>query len=160
MANTMFIANLDLNNLAHVQALATLVAAASDMAVPYELRNMGVAQVSAPTPAPVQTPAPAPKAYAPVADHDINIEHVSVGRGKYGLRIGYMGGGHAGAKLMVKDAGFAWDDTLKAWVGTTAQAKALGLTAKSTTLHLPAQWQQAGRDKAAAKAARKARKAQ
>ena len=159
MANTMFIANLDLNNPAHVQALATLLATTSATAVPYELRNVSApAQVSAPAPAPVQ--APAPKAYAPAADHDINIEYVSAGRGKFGLRIGYQGGGHAGAKLMVKDAGFKWDDTLKAWVGTTAQAKALGLTSKSTSMHLTAEWVQAGRDKAAAKAARKAAKAQ
>ena len=86
------------------------------------------------------------------------------GSGKLAFALGF-GAGREGGKLCIKDAGFAWDESLAdgthkgAWVGTTAQAKALGLTSKSTTLTVPAKWVQAGRDKAAAKAARKASKA-
>lgn len=158
MANTMFIANLDLNNLAHVQALSNMIAAASDMAVPYELRNMGApAQVSAPAPAPA--PVQERKPLAPAENVVLAITRKSAGRGKYAFTLGY-GAGRAGAKALVKDAGFAWDGDLKAYVGTTAQAKALGLTAKSTEIAVSAQWVQVGRDKAQAKAERKAHKAQ
>ena len=115
-------------------------------------------QAQAPTQAPKKAE---PKAYEPATDVQVPITPVKAGTGKVAFTLGY-GAGRAGAKLAVKNAGFAWDASYAddkhkgAYVGTTAQAKALGITAKSTKLTVSAQWVQAGRDKAAEKKAKKA----
>lgn len=117
----------------------------------------GLASVSAPSalaPAPVE--APAPKVYEPATDVELALIPVSgAGKGKKAFKLGY-GAGRAGAKLMIRDAGFAWDESVGAYVGTPAQYKALGAT--DNVLSVSAEWVQKGRDKAAAKAAKKAQK--
>lgn len=113
--------------------------------------GMGVAS---PAVAPVE--APTPKVYEPAEDVRIPIALVKgAGKGKKAFKLGY-GAGRAGAKLMIKAAGFAWDDELKAYVGTLAQYNALEVA--DNALSVSAEWVQAGRDKAAAKAAKKANK--
>ena len=120
------------------------------------------------TPVQASTPAKAPaKAskkpveLAPAEDVVLDITPVTAPKGQVAFTLGW-GNGRGGAKLMVKDAGFAWSEALAgeghkgAWVGTTAQAKKLGITAKSTKLTVSATWVQAGRDKAAEKAAKRA----
>ena len=104
-----------------------------------------------------EAPAPkAPKAYAPAEDVVLPITPVKgAGTGKKAFKLGY-GAGRAGAKLLVKDAGFAWDANVGAYVGTVAQYKALGIA--DNALSVSAEWVQKGRDKAAEKAAKKAQK--
>ena len=114
------------------------------------------------TPTQVSKPERKREELAPAEDVVLKITPVAVGKGKVAFTLGY-GAGREGAKAYIKSVGFAWDGTIdcgngkhNAYVGTTAQAKELGLTSKSTTLNVPAQWVQAGRDKAQAKAAKRA----
>lgn len=99
----------------------------------------------------------------PAKDVTLPLTQVKAGRGKIGF-YALHGEAQAGAKLMVKAAGFAWDTSFAdekhngAWVGTTAQAKTLGLTASSKELVVTAEWVQAGRDAAAKRTAKKAAK--
>lgn len=125
--------------------------------------------VSAPALAPVQdapkTRKPLPKAED--VDLGITIVKSSAKDNVFALTLGY-GAGKAGAKLMLKQTDedgkpwFKWDASLAedgvrkgAWVGTYEHAKALGLTARSKTLTVPANWVQLGREQAERKAARK-----
>lgn len=123
-----------------------------------------IALGSSPVSAPAPTPTPAQRKPLPEAeDVTIPVTPVKAERGKVAFTLGY-GNGRGGAKLMIKNAGFTWDSSLAddtrkgAWVGTTAQAKSIGLTTKSKTLNVSAEWVQKGRDKAEAKAERRARK--
>lgn len=116
-------------------------------------------QAQAPTSAPS---APKERTLEPATDVTLALTPVSAGKGKVAFTLGF-GKGREGAKLMLKDAGFTWDASLAlegvrkgAYVG--ACKNTLGLTSKSTTLNVPATWVQAGRDKAAEKAAKKANK--
>lgn len=110
------------------------------------MSNMSSPVSVAPTPK-------APKTYAPAEDVLLPITPVKgADKGKKAFKLGY-GAGRAGAKLMIKDAGFTWDGDLQAYVGTSAQYKALGVT--EDKLPVSAEWVQKGRDKAAEKAAKK-----
>lgn len=147
-----------------INAIATLSTLENDekAILLQTLIALGSSPVSAPVSAPAPTPAPR-KALPKAEDVTIPVTPVKVPRGKVAFTLGY-GNGRGGAKLMVKNAGFTWDSSLAdstrkgAWVGTTSQAKSIGLTTKSTTLSVSAEWVQRGRDKAQAKAEKKARK--
>lgn len=67
------------------------------------------------------------------------------------------GAGRAGAKALIKDAGFAWSASANAYCGTDKAYKALNISGrgKERTLPVSAQWVQAGRDKAAEKQAKR-----
>lgn len=97
------------------------------------------------------------RTYDPATDVTLPIAVVKATKTKFAFTLGY-GSGRAGAKLLIKQSGFAWDADAKAWAGTPANAEKLGLTKDSTTLAVPADSVQAGRDKAAAKAAKRAGK--
>lgn len=116
------------------------------------INGMSNMQVASPV---VEAPAK-PKVYGPAEDIMLAIIPVKgAGNGKKAFKLGY-GAGRAGAKLLIKNAGFAWDSTVGekgAYVGTNAQYKALGI--EDNMLPVSAQWVQAGRDKAAEKAAKK-----
>lgn len=112
--------------------------------------------------APAQAPEPAPKReYEPATDVALEITMVALGKDdkRKAFTLGY-GAGRAGAKAYVKDAGFKWDATVNAYVGDAKAYKALGIKGNGNkrTLPVSAQWVQVGRDKAQAKAERKARK--
>ncbi len=153
--------NFDLTNTAHANAFASIMAIASANGVPFEMVNGNASVPVSDTSAKVEAPKPT-RTLEPAKDEVLKVTHVNVGKGKVGIRS-LNGPGSYGGKLMLKDAGFVWDETYAdskyhgAWVGTTAQAKAVGLTSKSTEITIPATWVQAGRDKAAAKAERKNR---
>lgn len=158
----MYAFNFDATNTAHMSALGAIISLAATNGVPFEVITNGTSTTASATPsvsAPVKSE---PKERKPVTDGTLPITVRKSPKGVYAFNLGY-GEGREGAKLMVKDAGFKWDasyadDHFKgAFVGTTAQAKALGLTAKSTEIAYTAEWQQKGRDKAAAKAERKNR---
>ena len=111
------------------------------------------------TQAPVQAPAPAPvqRTYEPATDVIIPIKPVKgAGRGRKAFTLGY-GAGRAGAKAYVKSVGFVWDNDLKAYVGTSKAYESLAFESENNLL-VTANWVQAGRDQAQAKAERKARK--
>ena len=155
----------DLANNAQAQAFAQIAQLAAIANIPFAPVGVsgGNAQVSAPA-APTQDAPKERKPLAPATDVELPITRVKAPKGMYAFTLG-AGAGKAGAKLQIKDGGFKWDASFAeegvrygAWVGTAAQAKALGLTAKSDALTVTASWVQAGRDKAAAKAARRAAK--
>jgi len=108
-----------------------------------------------------QASKPEPKReYEPATDVTLPITVTKCTKTQFAFTLGY-GGGRAGAKLLIREAGFAWNADLKAYAGTPKQAEALGLAlAKgNATLKVSAASVQAGRDKAAAKAERKAKRA-
>lgn len=117
------------------------------------------------TPAQASTPAqaPEPKVYEPATD--VTIPVTFVGGRKTAFTLGY-GAGRAGAKAMLRNAGITWDASVDrkdgsgktgAYVGTAKAIASLSIT--DGCLPVSAEWVQAGRDKAQAKAERKARKA-
>ena len=161
----------------HVLALSD----ADKAALTAMLISMGTApaqaQVSAPAPA--SAPARKERTLPPVKDEQLPVTPVKAGRGKVAFALG-NGSGRAGAKLMIKSAGivegmdkdeqarhgFVWDTYLTgdkhehgAWVASKADADAIGYKQGDKFLHVPAKWVQAGRDKAAAKAEKKAARA-
>ena len=108
-----------------------------------------------------QASKPEPKReYEPATDVTLPITVTKCTKTQFAFTLGY-GGGRAGAKLLIREAGFAWNADLKAYAGTPTQAQALGLAlAKgNATLKVSAANVQAGRDKAAAKAERRAKRA-
>lgn len=121
----------------------------------------GFASVGAPS-TPVQ--APEPKRELDPAT-DVTIPVTFVGGRKTAFTLGY-GAGRAGAKAYIRSLGIAWDASVDrkdgsgktgAYVGTSKAIAALGIT--DGCIPVSAEWVQAGRDKAQAKAERKARKA-
>lgn len=137
--------------------------------VDYSAQGLERIAGSAPAPAAPQTRKKARKPLGEAKDVEIGIIVIpKQPKGRFAFRL-KTGEGKQGAKMRLKDAGFTWDGDVDtqglhkyagAYVGTTAMAKALGLTAKSTTLSVPADWVQKGRDFAAAKAAKRAAKAE
>lgn len=121
---------------------------------------------------PIAQEAPKRKELSAPTDVYIEIEPLPL-KGKKAFRLGY-GSGRGGAKLLIKSVGFAWSDEFAddkhkgAWVGTSAQYKKLTVKDvvfnegkkdehKGKGLLISAEWVQKGRDKAQAKAKRKAK---
>ncbi len=137
------------------------------LAIAQAYANMGDADTGV-TGASVQAPAPK-REYEPATD--VTIPVTFVGGRKTAFTLGY-GAGRAGAKELIRSLGIAWDASVArkdgsgktgAWVGTSKAIAALNVQYDDDTMqaYLPvsAEWVQAGRDKAQAKAERKARKA-
>ena len=137
--------------------------------VDYSAQGLERIAGSAPAPAAPQTRKKERKPLGEAKDVEIGIIVIpKQPKGRFAFRL-KTGEGKQGAKMRLKDAGFTWDGDVDtqglhkyagAYVGTTAMAKALGLTAKSTTLSVPADWVQKGRDFAKAKAEKREAKAQ
>ena len=141
------------------QVTEYLKRACEQVGIVYELRE----QVNMPVLPPVPTQAPEPvHTLEPAEDVVLKVSMVKLPDGdtRKAFTLGY-GNGRAGAKLLVKDAGFKWDDSVKAYVGDAKAYTSLHITGKGTerTLPVSATWVQAGRDKAQAKAERKAKRA-
>lgn len=128
------------------------------------MQNGKPMQASTPVKAPkakAQTKSEEPKPVKTFDDAVIGITPIAV-KGKVAFSIANVPGRN-GAKLLIKSKGFAWDSTLKGadgkaniFVGTPAQAKELGITAKSTSLNVPGEWIQRASE---AKAEKKAKRA-
>ncbi len=151
------------NTFAQALALALTLTDDEKVLLVQTLAQLGVAHTNASVSTPAQAVAPAPKeqkTYEPATDVAIPLTLVkSAGRGKKAFKLGY-GNGRAGAKLCIKDAGFAWNAELGAYVGTNAQFESLSTRkdGKDVVLEVSADWVEQGRAKAQAKAARKAAK--
>lgn len=158
MAQT-FAFSFDLTNPAQAQAFGAIAAIAAGANI--QFAPVGVS--GAPAQAQVSAPKK-PKKRDYEADpleeaKDVvrKVVTVPAGKGKVAIRALGKGDGAFGGKLMLKDAGFTWDKNLAddkykgAWVGTTAQAKSIGLTSKSETLTIPKAWVEKGREVAASK---------
>lgn len=151
------------NTFAQALALALTLTDDEKVLLVQTLAQLGVAHANASVSTPAQAVAPAPKeqkTYEPATDVVIPLTLVKgAGRGKKAFKLGY-GNGRAGAKLCIKDAGFAWNAELGAYVGTNAQFESLSTRkdGKDVVLEVSANWVEQGRAKAQAKAARKAAK--
>lgn len=121
----------------------------------------GFASTSAPAQASTPTPAPAPKERKPLdpaTDVTIELDVVKLPDGdkRKAFKLGY-GAGRAGAKLLIKDAGFAWDQQVGAYVGTASAYTKLGIKGNGNkrTLSVSAEWVERGREQAQRKAERR-----
>lgn len=118
-------------------------------------------QAQAPTKAPTKAKAQ-PKAEKVFNDCDVSITQVAL-KGKVAFTIAGNEVGRSGAKAYIKAHGFAWDGSIvgangkaNVFVGTPAQAKEVGLTTKSTKIHVPAEWVKKASEQKAEKKAKKA----
>lgn len=121
-------------------------------------------QAQAPTKAPTKAKAQpkAEKAEKVFNDCDVSITQVAL-KGKVAFTIAGNEVGRSGAKAYIKAHGFAWDGSIvgangkaNVFVGTPAQAKEVGLTTKSTKIHVPAEWVKKASEQKAEKKAKKA----
>ena len=131
---------------------------------------LGQAPTSGKATAPESVPTPVQRTYEPATDVELPLIPAKAGKGKVAFYLGY-GKARKGAGMMLEAHGFVKDKSYDtdngavspdgkthhvAYVGSCKNT--LGLTSKSTSLTVTAEWVQAGRDKAAEKAARKAGK--
>jgi len=147
------------------QVTEYLMQAYANLGIAYELRESVSMSVLPPMPTPAQAPTPTPvpeRELEPAKDVVLKVTMVKLDKDdtRKAFTLGY-GDGRMGAKMLIKDAGFKWDENIHAYVGDAKAYTSLHITGKGTerTLPVSAQWVQAGRDKAKAKAEKKAKRA-